>query len=209
MVSMCWQTVYMSSVYITQEVNHGQELSYSYKILTALSNQLIGMVICGMFCSFLVWPLSMIYPGTLVSCSLMNTLHRTWGKHEREHISRHKLFAIVCVASALWYLIGLIPGFVFTGHMPISIVTSFDNTGMPYDVTQVMNNGTFDADLYYAYSPLFLSWTNTMCFAIFPAIIVHTILWYSRDIRRQFSSSLSDNRDVDPRLMLGYPEVPM
>ncbi|EKM60787.1 uncharacterized protein PHACADRAFT_246918 [Phanerochaete carnosa HHB-10118-sp] len=292
MVSMCWQTVYMSSVYITQEVNYGQELSYSYKILTALSNQLIGMGIGGMFRSFLVWPSSMIYPGTLVSCSLMNTLHRTWGKRERKHISRHKLFAIVCVASALWYLI---PGFVFTGvsifswacwiaptnptvnvvfgslsgmgmglltfdwsmiilpsganslvspwwaqinvyvtfvivcwiiapilyfknvvfaqYMPISIVTPFDNTGMPYDVTQVMNNGTFDADLYHAYSPLFLSSTNvlayTMCFAIFPATIVHTILWYSRDIRRQFSSSLSDNRDVHSRLMLAYPEVPM
>lgn len=275
MVTMCWQTVYASSVYITQEVNFGQQPTYSYKILVALSNQLIGVAMGGMFRSFLVWPSSMIYPGTLVSCSLMNTLHRTWGRHEHKHVSRHRLFTIVCVASALWYFI---PGFVFTGlsifswacwiaptnekvnvvfgslsgmgmglltfdwsmiilpsaanslvspwwaqiniyvafviacwiiapilyckcyifvctnagsdfisvknvlfaqYLPISIITPFDNTGMPYDVTQVITNGTFDAAKYSLYSPLFLSTTNvlayTICFAIFPATIVHTI----------------------------------
>lgn len=292
MVTMCWQTVYATSIFVTQEVNYGQEVTYSYKMLVALSNQLIGVALGGMFRSFLIWPSSMIYPGTLVSCSLMNTLHRTWGKQERKHVSRHRLFTIVLVASALYYFI---PGFLFTGisifswacwiaptnptvntvfgslsgmglglltfdwsmigiptaanslvspwwaqiniyvafvivcwiiapilyfknvlyaqYMPISILTPFDNTGMPYDVSQVLTNGTFDLEKYQAYSPMFLSTTNalayTICFSIFPATIMHTIVWYYRDIRRQFRSSLSDNQDVHSQLMLAYQEVPM
>ena len=43
MVTMCWQTVFMSSVYIAQEVNYGQEITYKYKILNALSSQLVGL----------------------------------------------------------------------------------------------------------------------------------------------------------------------
>lgn len=67
---------------------------------------------------------------------------------------------------------------LYAKFMPISILDPFDNTGLPYDISQIITNGTFDQTKYEAYSPLFLSTTNaiaySMCFAIFPATIVHT-----------------------------------
>lgn len=62
--------------------------------------------------------------------------------------------------------------------MPISATIPFDNTGLPYDVSLIITNGTFDQAKYEAYSPLFLTTTNSLTyavtFAIFPAACVHT-----------------------------------
>ncbi len=112
MANMTWTTSYVLSVFLVQQVNYGQQLSYSYKILLGLSTQLIGIAYAGLYRKFLVWPSSMIYPGTLVSCSLTNTLHRTWGIREKSHISREKFFFIVMVCAGVWYFV---PGFLFTG----------------------------------------------------------------------------------------------
>jgi hypothetical protein len=55
---------------------------------------------------------------------------------------------------------------------------AFSNTGLPYDPTAIITNGQFDAEKYRAYSPLFISTTAqisyAMSFAGFTAIIVHT-----------------------------------
>ncbi|PSS37094.1 hypothetical protein PHLCEN_2v1060 [Hermanssonia centrifuga] len=290
MANMTWTTSYVLSVFLVQQVNYGQQLSYSYKILLGLSTQLIGIAYAGLYRKFLVWPSSMIYPGTLVSCSLTNTLHRTWGIREKSHISREKFFFIVMVCAGVWYFV---PGFLFTGlsifswacwiaptnpavntvfgsatglgmglltfdwtmisiignplvspwwaeiniyacfvflawfiapilyftntwfskYMPISATAPFDNTGLPYDLSAVITDGKFDNDKYQAYSPLYLTTMNVLtysvCFGILPATVVHTWLWYGKDLLRQFRSKLADNRDVHSRLMMAYPEVPM
>ena len=112
MVNITWSTPTIISTILAQQINYGQSLTYSYKILLGLSSQLLGLSYGGMFRSVLVWPSSMIYPGTLVSCSLMNTLHRSWGRHETKHISRLRMFSYVMIGSALWYFV---PGFLFTG----------------------------------------------------------------------------------------------
>ncbi len=63
--------------------------------------------------------------------------------------------------------------------MPISSYYSFDNTGASYDVSQVVTDGQFDVEKYRAYSPVFvpatLSLAYGLSFAIFPAVIVHTL----------------------------------
>ncbi|KAJ3558412.1 hypothetical protein NM688_g940 [Phlebia brevispora] len=286
---MTWTTSFVLSTYIVQEVNYAQDVSYAYKILVNLSSQFVGIGFAGVFRQFLVYPASMIYPGTLVSCSLTNTLHRTWGVSETRHISRIKFFFIVMVAAMLWYFV---PGFLFTGvsifswacwiaptnptvntvfgsltgmgmglltfdwsmisiinnplvspwwaeaniyacfvfiawflapilyftntwyskYLPISTTTPYDNTGLPYDLSVIITNGTFNATSYEAYSPLFLSTTNVLTygisFAVLPAAIVHTWLWYGRDIVRQCRQGLAENRDVHSRLMTAYSEVP-
>ena len=60
----------------------------------------------------------------------------------------------------------------------MSSTTAFDNTGLPYDLSAIIVNGTFDVESYRAYSPLYLSVTNVLTysvyFAILPAAIVHT-----------------------------------
>ncbi|KAF5392481.1 hypothetical protein D9757_002202 [Collybiopsis confluens] len=99
-----------------------------------------------------------------------------------------------------------------TAYLPISAPISFDNTGAPYDVSQVVTDGQFDNAKYLAYSPVFIP--ATLCiayassFAAFSAVFVHTFLWFRRDIARRFRSSLKDERDVHSRLMQVYREVP-
>lgn len=83
---------------------------------------------------------------------------------------------------------------------------------MPYDPQAILTDGTFDAVKYAAYSPLFISATQCIAyglsFASFTAVLVHTFVWYRRDIGRRFRRSLKDERDIHSRLMQAYPEVP-
>ncbi|KIK98331.1 hypothetical protein PAXRUDRAFT_31250 [Paxillus rubicundulus Ve08.2h10] len=100
----------------------------------------------------------------------------------------------------------------FMSYLPMSSYLTFDNTGMPYDPTQIVTDGVFDLAKYEAYSPAFLPATLAVAygvaFAAFASVVVHTALWYRNDILRRFKSSLKDERDVHSRLMQAYPEVP-
>ncbi|KAG9026338.1 hypothetical protein FRB95_008983 [Tulasnella sp. JGI-2019a] len=102
----------------------------------------------------------------------------------------------------------------FSHYLPMSSSMSFDNLGHTYNASRVVVDGTFQPDLYKAYSPLYISITFAisygLSFGTLTATIVHTWLWYRRDIRRQFSASLKDTaqQDIHARLMLAYPEVP-
>lgn len=95
----------------------------------------------------------------------------------------------------------------------MSAYVSFDNTGFPYNISAVVDtNGQFNADMYAAYSPIFM--TSALCMAYFVSfgavgsIFTHTFLWFGRDIVRRFRSSLKDERDIHSRLMQRYAEVP-
>ncbi|KAI0344144.1 glutathione transporter [Trametopsis cervina] len=292
MVNVSWQTSYSASVVILQRVSYAQDLSYGYKILLALSSNFMGVALAGLYRGLLIWPASMIYPGTLVSSSLMNTMHRAWGKQERNHISRSKVFTLVTLGATIWYWL---PGYLFTAlsffswacwiaptnptvntlfgsatglgmtlltfdwsqisiisaasplispwwaeinlyvsfvffawiiapalyfsntfyakYMPISATASFDNTGLIYDTSLIMTDGAFDQAKYEAYSPMFLTTMNALsyacCFAVVPSVIVHTALWYGRDMFRMLRTSRAENRDVHTRLMMSYAEVPL
>jgi OPT family small oligopeptide transporter len=81
-----------------------------------------------------------------------------------------------------------------------------------YQATEVLTDGVFDQAKYDAYSPVYMSVTLALAygiaFAAFPAVFVHTFLWFRKDIVRRFRSTLKDERDVHSRLMQYYPEVP-
>ena len=47
-----------------------------------------------------------------------------------------------------------------------------------------------------------------LTFASFAAVLVHTFIWYRRDLVRRFRRSLKDEADIHSRLMQAYPEVP-
>ncbi|KAH9955913.1 OPT oligopeptide transporter protein-domain-containing protein [Russula dissimulans] len=65
---------------------------------------------------------------------------------------------------------------------------------------------------YEQYSPLFLPITYAVTygafFALYPAVVVHTFLWYRRHFVRQFRRHLEDEKDIHSYLMRKYPEVP-
>jgi len=100
----------------------------------------------------------------------------------------------------------------FTSYLPISSYLTFDNTGAPFDPQQILTSGTFDAAKYEAYSPLFMSSTLAMAYALsfasFTAVLTHTFIWYRRDLVRRMRRSLKDESDIHSRLMQVYPEVP-
>jgi OPT family small oligopeptide transporter len=100
----------------------------------------------------------------------------------------------------------------FTSFLPMSAFTAFDNTGVPFNVSAVVDNGQFSVANYEAYSPVFVTATLAISYGLglasFTALIVHSLLWYHRDIARGFRRSYKDERDVHSRLMRAYPEVP-
>lgn len=100
----------------------------------------------------------------------------------------------------------------YSQFMPVSVGMAYDNTGLPYNLSAVVSNNEFDQAKYEQYSPMFLPITYAVTygtiFAIYPAIIVHTFLWYRHDIVRQFRRSLSDETDIHSYLMRRYRDVP-
>lgn len=101
----------------------------------------------------------------------------------------------------------------FAQFMPISSRNSFDNTGASYDVTQILNaDSTINLDKYHAYSPLFLSTTFAisygLSFASITAVLMHTFLYFRKQIWTQSRKSMHEQPDIHARLMSAYPQVP-
>ncbi|KAI0776985.1 OPT oligopeptide transporter [Trametes elegans] len=133
------------------------------------------------------------------------------------------------LASPWWASANVAAGFVFffwvlspvlyytntwyAKYMPMSTRTSYDNMGQQYDVKRILTpESTLDLRLYEQYSPLFLSMTFAMTyglsFASITATIVHTALYFRKQIWVQSRRSLSEQPDVHARLMSKYPQVP-
>ncbi|KAJ3486237.1 hypothetical protein NLI96_g4363 [Meripilus lineatus] len=111
MANLLYSDAYCTAITATQEIFYGQQLSYKYKITLILSTQLLGYSYAGLVRQYLVWPSSMIWPGALVECALLNTLHKNYGEKSNRHMSRYKFFFLVTAIGALYYFI---PGFLFT-----------------------------------------------------------------------------------------------
>ena len=100
----------------------------------------------------------------------------------------------------------------YSQYLPVSLDIPFDNTGAQYNLSAVLNNNVFEQAKYEQYSPMFLPITYIISygtiFATYSSILVHTVLWYRKDIARQFRRSLKDEKDIHSHLMSKYPEVP-
>lgn len=101
---------YGTDVVATQRVFYDQNWGTGYAIVLCISSQLIGYSFAGFTRRFLVWPASMIWPGALVNAALFNTLHKSYGKRERNHMPRERFFLIVLACSFAWYWV---PAYLF------------------------------------------------------------------------------------------------
>lgn len=104
-------------------------------------------------------------------------------------------------------------GAFYSEYLPMSTGGSFDNTGAAYNVSRILNpEYTLDAQLYQEYSPLFLSTTFAMAyglsFATIIAVVMHTGLYYGKDIWAKWKASRGDGADCHQRMMMKYPEAP-
>lgn len=101
----------------------------------------------------------------------------------------------------------------YATYMPMMSRLSFDNTGREYNVSRIlMPDGTLDVEGYKSYSPLFLSMTFAiaygMSFASITATLVHSVLYFRKQIWTQARRSLHEQPDVHARLMARYKAVP-
>ncbi|GLB41159.1 putative OPT oligopeptide transporter protein [Lyophyllum shimeji] len=106
------QTAYATDIIAVQRVYYHQVFPFAYQWLLVMSTQLIGFSIGGVARRFLVNPPSMIWPNTLVSCALFNTLHSQSyaGIGEHEGMSRERYFLYAFLGALLWYFV---PGYLF------------------------------------------------------------------------------------------------
>jgi len=97
--------------------------------------------------------------------------------------------------------------------MPISSRTSYDNTGVEYNVTRILTpESTIDLKAYHEYSPLFISTTFAisygLSFASITATLMHAFLYFRKQIWVQARRSIHEQADIHARLMSRYAQVP-
>jgi len=96
-------------------------------------------------------------------------------------------------------------------YFPISSRGSFDNTGHPYEVSQIINDdSTFNQTAYEAYSPLYLSTTFALAyglsFASITGTLTHAFLYFRKQIWTQSHRAMKEQPDIHARLMARYPQ---
>ncbi|TDL15603.1 OPT oligopeptide transporter [Rickenella mellea] len=101
----------------------------------------------------------------------------------------------------------------YAQYMPISTRGSFDNTGNAYNVSRILTpEATIDLDAYHAYSPLFLSTTFAisygLSFASITSTLMHTFLFFRKQIWVQSRRAMHEQPDIHARLMSRYKQVP-
>ncbi|KAJ5827137.1 hypothetical protein N7447_003900 [Penicillium robsamsonii] len=100
------------------------ELGWGFQLLFALSSQVIGMSLAGIFRRFLVWPAAMMWPGQFANSSLFYALHDWSPSDESEtngwRISRYRYFLYVTMGAFVWYWI---PGVLWQGLSVFAFVT--------------------------------------------------------------------------------------
>ncbi|KAJ7083662.1 OPT oligopeptide transporter protein-domain-containing protein [Mycena belliarum] len=105
-------SAYATDVVAVQKTFYDQSFSFPFQWMLVISSQCIGFSIGGITRRFLVSPPSMIWPNTLVSCALFNTLHSQnyagVGKHPG--MSRERFWLIAFLGTATWYFV---PGYLF------------------------------------------------------------------------------------------------
>lgn len=120
-VSLTASSAYAMNMLITQTNFYFQDFSVTYEILLVLTSQMLGYGAAGLTRRWIVYPGSMIWPETLVSTTLFNTIHGSKSKENANGwtISRTSFFALVMVLSFAWYWL---PGLLFTGLSYFTIV---------------------------------------------------------------------------------------
>ena len=91
---------------------YGVNWSFAKQFTLGISAQLLGFSFAGLLRRFLVWPASMIWPGVLVRCALLNAMHSNYGKKEANHISRERFLYLTILFSFLWCWL---PAYLWTG----------------------------------------------------------------------------------------------
>ncbi|CAF4825426.1 unnamed protein product, partial [Rotaria sp. Silwood1] len=106
-------TTFAIKAITVQRIYYNYPVTHVNGILFILVMHLLAFSIAGILKRYLVWPASMIWPKTLMSCCLMRTLNienQTETTKTRWTMSRSKFFWLVVLFQFLWYWF---PGYIF------------------------------------------------------------------------------------------------
>ncbi|QLL34147.1 hypothetical protein HG536_0F04740 [Torulaspora globosa] len=121
-VALTSSTAYACYILNAQVSFYHMNLNAGYQLLLVWTSQMIGYGAAGLTRRWIVNPASCIWPQTLISVSMFDSLHsrsveKTIANGWR--ISRYRLFFYVLIGSFLWYWV---PGFLFKGLSYFNIV---------------------------------------------------------------------------------------
>lgn len=122
---------YATDILLAQEVFYKQFFGWWFQLLLVITSQMIGFGMAGIVRRFLVWPSAMIWPSTLVNCSMFYALHDHKESDPAEtngwSIGKYRWFLYVFTVSFVWYWFpgALIP-VVHWWHPAISFCSATD-----------------------------------------------------------------------------------
>jgi OPT family small oligopeptide transporter len=143
---------------------------------------------------------------TMVNAYLLNPLLSPWHSHLNTLIGLG-IFVVISTVGIAY------TGALYSDYLPINTSRTFDNTGKRYNVSRILTSDfKFDEAKYKAYSPMFLAPTFALnyglSFAALTAAVVHTILFYRKEIMFRLRSTRDAEPDIHMRLMSKYKEAP-
>jgi hypothetical protein len=100
----------------------------------------------------------------------------------------------------------------YSDYLPINTSSIFNNTGGFYNVTKILTpEYTFDLAKYQTYSPMFLApcffLNYGFSFAALTAAIVHTTIFYRKEVWYRFKAARDQEPDIHMKLMKKYAEA--
>ncbi|KAK4157987.1 OPT oligopeptide transporter protein-domain-containing protein [Chaetomidium leptoderma] len=208
MASVSFSVAYATDIILAQKVFYKQDFGLAWQLLLVISTQSLGYGIAGMMRRFLVYPASMIWPGNLVSVTLMNAMYETSEDRDPSVIGgsmpRYRWFTLITIGAFVYYFI---PGFLaqflssfafMTWLAPNSPVvnqlfgysTGLSLLPITFDWTQISG---------FVGSPLIPPWhaiANTMIGVVLFFVFLASVLHYSRTWYSQYLP-MSDSNTYD------------
>ncbi|EPE03485.1 opt family small oligopeptide transporter [Ophiostoma piceae UAMH 11346] len=164
MAGVSFGVAYATDIILAQIIFYKQDFGLVFQLFMVVSSQSIGYGIAGMMRKFLVYPASMIWPGNLVSVTLMNAMYEKAPAPDPTIIGgrmpRYRWFTYVTIASALYYFI---PGF-FAQFLSVLAIPTF------IAPQNVIVNQLFGGSTGLSLLPLTLDWTQVAGFVGSPLI---------------------------------------
>ncbi|KAJ5692286.1 hypothetical protein N7462_001709 [Penicillium macrosclerotiorum] len=146
-------------------------IGWGFQLLFALSSQIVGISLAGIFRRFLVWPAAMIWPGQFANTALFYALHDKRGSDPSQtngwRLSRYRYFLYVMLGSFVWYWV---PGVIFQGLSVFAFITWIKPNN-------VVLNQLFGGFTGLSLIPITFDWTYVSAYLLDPLLSpAHAIL---------------------------------
>ncbi|KAJ6018022.1 hypothetical protein N7451_001401 [Penicillium sp. IBT 35674x] len=147
------------------------DIGWGFELLFALSSQIVGISLAGIFRRFLVWPAAMIWPTQFANTTLFYALHDKSASDPSQTngwaISRYRYFMYVMTGAFCWYWF---PGVIWQGLSIFAFVTWIKPNN-------VVVNQLFGGFTGLSLIPLTFDWTYVSAYLLDPLLSpVHSIM---------------------------------